>query len=101
MVAGSSFDVRSNTQKDSYDDSEHRTIADQLDWRNYAEDDPAQANDSKPVLDNQSGKYARKHVPLLCFSKIQRQSFRNVVSVDTKNPHNAFVGDIENFRKDP
>ena len=101
MIAGSSFDVRSNTQKDFQDDSDHRTIADQLDWRNYAEDYPAHTNDPKPVLDNQRGKYARKHVPFLSFNKIQRESFRNVVSVDTKNPHNAFVGDIENFRKDP
>jgi len=78
MIAGSSFDVRSNTQKDFYDDSDHRTVANQLDWRNYAEDYPAHTNDPKPVLDNQRGTYARKHVPFLSFNKIQRESFRNV-----------------------
>jgi hypothetical protein len=37
----------------------------------------------------------------LSFEKIQKESYRNVVSVDTKDPHNSFVTAIEMFRKDP
>jgi hypothetical protein len=37
----------------------------------------------------------------LSFEKIQKESYGNVVSVDTKDPHNAFVTAIEMFRKDP
>jgi len=101
MIAGSSFGVRNDSQKDFPDDREHRTIADLLDWSNYAEDYPAKPNDVKPFLSDEKGKYARKHVPFLSFKKIQSESFRNVVSVDSKNPNNAFVTDIQNFRKDP
>jgi len=55
----------------------------------------------QPYLESSKGKYARKHVPFLSFEKIQKESYGNVVSVDTKDPHNAFVTAVEMFRKDP
>jgi len=97
MVAGSSFGVRSNEQITLPDDSSHRTIADFLDWKNYAEDYPSEP---EPFLGDR-GKYARKHVPFLSFAKVQQESFGNVVSVDTQDPHNRFVADVEGFRSDP
>ena len=97
MVAGSSFGVRSNDQITLPDDDSHRTIADFLDWKNYAEDYPSQP---QPFLGDR-GKYSRKHVPFLSFAKIQHESFGNVVSVSTKDPHNRFVADVEDFRSDP
>jgi hypothetical protein len=101
MIAGSTFGARNDSQKDFPDDREHRTIGDLLEWSNYAEDYPATPTDAKPFLDDERGKYARKHVPFLSFKKIQSESFHNVVSVDPKNPSNAFVTDIQNFRRDP
>jgi hypothetical protein len=98
MIAGTSFGIRSDRQTNFPDDPQHRTIANFLDWKNYAEDYPT---DVKPYLGAGEGKYARKHVPFLSFEKIQRESYHNVVSVDTKDPHNAFVTAIEMFRKDP
>src|SRR6202140_695909 len=98
MIAGSSFGMHSDHQVNFPDDPQHRTIADLLDWKNYAEDYPTNV---QPYLGVASGKYARKHVPFLSFEKIQKESYQNVVSVDTKNPHNAFVTAIEMFRKDP
>src|ERR1700730_16034649 len=98
MIAGSSFGTRSDHQISFPDDAEHRTIGDLLDWKNYAENYPSGV---QPYLDASKGKYARKHVPFLSFEKIQKESYRNVVSVDTKDPHNAFVTAIEMFRKDP
>jgi hypothetical protein len=98
MIAGTSFGMHSDRQINLPDDAEHRTIADLLDWKNYAENYPT---DVQPYLRADEGKYARKHVPFLSFEKIQKQSYRNVVSVDTKDPHNAFVTAIEMFRKDP
>jgi len=97
MVAGSLFGVRSNDQITLPDDNSHRTIADFLDWKNYAEDYPSQP---QPFLGDR-GKYSRKHVPFLSFAKIQQESFGNVVSVSTKGPHNRFVADVEDFRNDP
>ena len=97
MVGGSMFGVRSNDQVTLPDDNSHRTIADFLDWRNYAEDYPSEP---QPFLGDR-GKYFRKHVPFLSFAKIQQESFGNVVSVSTKNPHNRFVADVEDFRSDP
>ncbi|MBZ5545303.1 MAG: zinc dependent phospholipase C family protein [Acidobacteriia bacterium] len=97
MVAGSLFGVRSNDQITLPDDNGHRTIADFLDWKNYAEDYPSQP---QPFLGDR-GKYSRKHVPFLSFAKIQQESFGNVVSVSTKDPHNRFVADVEDFRSDP
>jgi hypothetical protein len=98
MISGSSFGMRSDRQVNLPDDAQHRTIADFLDWKNYAEDYPT---DVQPYLQAAKGKYARKHVPFLSFEKIQKESYRNVVSVDTKDPHNAFVTAVEMFRKDP
>jgi hypothetical protein len=98
MIAGSSFGMHSDRQINLPDDAEHRTIADLLDWTNYAENYPT---DLQPYLEADKGKYARKHVPFLSFEKIQKESYRNVVSVDTKDPHNAFVTAVEMFRKDP
>jgi hypothetical protein len=97
MVGGSMFGVRSNDQVTLPDDNSHRTIADFLDWRNYAEDYPPEP---QPFLGDR-GKYFRKHVPFLSFARIQQESFGNVVSVSTKNPHNRFVADVEDFRSDP
>ncbi len=97
MVGGSLFGVRSNDQITFPDDNSHRTIADFLDWKNYAEDYPSQP---QPFLGDR-GKYSRKHVPFLSFAKIQQESFVNVVSVSTKDPHNRFLADVEDFRSDP
>jgi hypothetical protein len=101
MIAGSSFGVRSDTQHTFADDGQHPTIGDLLDWKNYAENYPSSPTVKQPFLGNGKGKYARKHVPFLSFRKIQLQSFRNVVAVDTRDPHNAFVTDVEMFRRDP
>jgi hypothetical protein len=98
MVAGSSFGMHSDRQINLPDDAQHRTIADLLDWTSYAENYPSHR---QPYLEADEGKYARKHVPFLSFEKIQRESYRNVVSVDTKDPHNSFVTAVEMFRKDP
>jgi hypothetical protein len=98
MIAGSSFGMHSNSQINLPDDAQHRTIADLLDWKNYAENYPTSV---QPYLKADAGKYARKHVPFLSFVKIQKESYNNVVSVDTKDPHNAFVTEVEMFRKDP
>lgn len=98
MIAGTSFGMHSDRQINLPDDAQHRTIADLLDWKNYAENYPT---DVQPYLEADEEKYARKHVPFLSFEKIQKESYRNVVSVDTKDPHNAFVTAIEMFRKDP
>jgi len=98
MVAGSSFGMHSDRQINLPDDAQHRTIADFLDWTSYAENYPPHV---QPYLEADEGKYARKHVPFLSFEKIQKQSYRNVVSVDTRDPHNSFVTAVERFRKDP
>src|SRR6202045_112249 len=98
MIAGSSFGMHSDHQISFPDDAEHRTIGDLLDWKNYAESYPF---GTQPYLDASKGKYARKHVPFLSFEKIQKESYRNVVSVDTKDPHNAFVAGGEMFKKNP
>jgi Phosphoesterase family len=37
----------------------------------------------------------------LSFQKIQKQSFRNVVSVDTNDKRNAFITDVMNAKKNP
>ncbi len=97
MIAGSSFGRHSDRQVNFPDDAQHRTIGDLLDWKNYAENYPT---DVQPYLEADEGKYARKHVPFLSFVKIQKESYRNVVSVDTKDTHNAFVTEVELFRKD-
>jgi hypothetical protein len=103
LISGSTFGIhglRGDGQHNFPDDSEHKTIADLLDWKNYAENYP-----SKPVpyLGDGGGKdapkYARKHVPFLSFEKVQKQSFKNVIPVDTNNKHNAFITDVENSRK--
>ena len=98
MIAGTSLGMHSDHQINLPDDAQHRTIADMLDWTNYAESYP---NHVPPYLAGSEGKYARKHVPFLSFEKIQKEGYRNVVSVDTKDPHNAFVTAVEMFRKDP
>ena len=102
MISGSTFGIHGffgDSQKDLPDDAQHKTIGDFLDWKNYAENYPAKPGQGPYLYD--AAKYARKHVPFLSFKKIQTQSFRNVVSVDTKDPHNTFVTDIENSRRDP
>lgn len=102
LIAGSTFGMRGifgDDQKDFPDDNQHRTIGDELDWRNYAEEYPGKPGKAAYLFD--ASKYARKHVPFLSFVKVQKQEPQNVVSVDTKNPHNAFVTDVENSRLDP
>jgi acid phosphatase len=97
MVAGSMFGVQSNDQVTLPDDSSHRTIGDFLDWKNYAEDYPSEL---QPILGDR-GKYVRKHVPFLSFARIQQEGFGNAASVSTKDPHNRFAADVEDFRSDP
>ena len=106
MIAGSDFGVHSplyfsDNQRNFSDDSAHRTIADLLNWKNYAEDYPASPTAERPFLGNRSGRYVRKHVPFLSFRAIQKKSFRNVIGVDTHARDNAFVGDIAAFIADP
>jgi hypothetical protein len=102
MISGSTFGIHGlfgDAQKDFPDDPQHKTIADSLDWKNYAENYPAKPG-SEPYLYD-GAKYARKHVPFLSFKKVQTQSFKNVVSVDTRDAHNTFITDVENSRKNP
>jgi Phosphoesterase family len=106
MIAGSDFGIHrpqllSDNQRTFNDDSEHRTIADLLNWKNYAEDYPASATAEKPFLGDRNGRYVRKHVPFLSFRGVQNRSFHNVVGVDTHAPNNAFVADIGSFIANP
>jgi acid phosphatase len=106
MIAGSDFGIHnpiifSDNQRTFNDDDEHRTIADLLNWRNYAEDYPAPPTAPKPFLGSHKGRYARKHVPFLSFRGVQNKSFHNVVAVDTHTRDNAFVTDIGSFIADP
>jgi len=106
MIAGSDFGTHkpqllSDNQRTFNDDSEHRTIGDLLNWKNYAEDYPASPTAAKPFLGDRNGRYARKHVPFLSFRSVQKKSFHNVVAVDTHAKDNAFVGDIGSFIADP
>lgn len=101
MIAGSTLERDgSDKQKNFPDTIEDRTIADLLDWRNYAENYPGSDKDCYFLKDPSGSKYARKHVPFLSFIKVQKESCQRVVSVDTKTG-NPFVTDISNFRKDP
>ncbi len=106
MIAGSDFGTHkplllSDNQRTFNDDNKHRTIADLLNWKNYAEDYPASRTAQKPFLGDRKGRYARKHVPFLSFREVQNKSFHNVVAVDTHVRDNAFVTDIGNFIGDP
>ena len=72
MIAGSDFGTHrplllSDRQRTFNDDSEHRTIADLLNWKNYAEDYPASPTARKPFVGDRKGRYVRKHVPFLSF----------------------------------
>jgi hypothetical protein len=65
MIAGSDFGTHkpqllSDNQRNFKDDSQHRTIGDLLNWKNYAEDYPALPSAEKPFLGDRSGKYVRK-----------------------------------------
>ncbi|MGH9547467.1 MAG: alkaline phosphatase family protein [Terriglobales bacterium] len=106
MIAGSDFGshkplVFSDSQRTFNDDSEHRTIGDLLNWKNYAEDYPASPTAQKPFLGDHKGRYVRRHVPFLSFRAVQNKSFHNVVAVDTHDQANAFVTDIGSFISDP
>jgi len=106
MIAGSDFGTHrpllfSDNQRTFNDDSEHRTIADLLNWKNYAEDYPASPTAAKPFLGDRKGRYVRRHVPFLSFRSIQSKSFHDVVAVDTHAKDNAFVTDIGSFIADP
>lgn len=105
MIAGSDFrthspQLLSDNQKNFRDDNEHRTIADLLNWKNYAEDYPAAPDAGKPFLGDR-GRYVRRHTPFLSFQAIQTKTFHQVVRVDTHEEKNAFVTDISNFIADP
>jgi hypothetical protein len=105
MIAGSDFGTHkpqllSDNQRNFKDDSQHRTIGDLLNWKNYAEDYPALPSTERPFLGDRRGRYVRKHVPFLSFLSVQRKSFHNVVAVDTHANDNAFVGDIGSFIAD-
>jgi phosphoesterase family protein len=103
MISGSTFGRKGllfgDNQKDFPDDNQHRTIGDLIEWKNYAEDYPAKPG-QPPYLKARSRRYARKHVPFLSFKKIQKKGYENVVGVETKDPHNNFVTDVSNSRKD-
>jgi hypothetical protein len=106
MIAGSDFGIHrpqvlSDRQRTFPDDAEHRTIADLLSWKNYAEDYPASSTAQEAFLGDRRGRYARKHVPFLSFRAVQKKSFQNVISVDTHAQNNAFVTDIGSFVADP
>src|SRR5271157_5177575 len=106
MIAGSDFgthtpQILSDRQRTFNDDREHRTIADLLNWKNYAEDYPASPTAQRPFIGDRSGRYVRKHVPFLSFREVQKKYFRNVVAVDTHDQNNAFVADIGSFIADP
>ena len=106
MVAGSDFGTHrpqllSDNQRTFNDDNEHRTIADLLNWKNYAEDYPASPTSQRAFLGDRKGRYARKHVPFLSFREVQNKTFHNVIGVDTHDQHNAFVSDISGFIADP
>src|ERR1022692_333272 len=86
MIAGSDFGTHSplllsDRQRTFNDDSAHRTIADLLNWKNYAEDYPASPTAQKPFIGDRSGRYVRKHVPFLSFRAVQNKNFHNVVAV--------------------
>ena len=103
MISGSTFGMHGwfgDSQQNFPDDDKHKTIADVVDWKNYAENYPAKEG-KPPYLGDDGGRYARKHVPFLSFQKIQKKGYENVVAVDTNDPHNAFVTDVANTRKDP
>jgi hypothetical protein len=103
MISGNTFGLHGlfgDSQKDFPDDPQHRTIADLMDWKNYAENYPAKPGQPPFLGDSDGKKYARKHVPFLSFQKIQKGSSQNVVSVDTRDSHNTFVTDVENSKKD-
>ncbi len=106
LIAGSDFGTHkpqllSDSQRNFRDDSEHKTIGDFLNWKNYAEDYPALPTDNQPFLRDRSGRYVRKHVPFLSFRRVQKNSFKNVVRVDTHDKDNLFVRDIGSFIADP
>lgn len=106
LIAGSDFgthspQIFSDNQRTFNDDTAHRTVADLLNWKNYAEDYPASPASAKPFLGSSKGRYVRKHVPFLSFRSVQKKSFHNVVGVDTHSPDNAFVTDVGSFVADP
>lgn len=73
FVGGDTFGIKSDKQVNL---SGKSTIADlleqkALDWRAYAEDYPGNC-----FLRDSSGSYARKHVPFLSFTEIQRDKAR-------------------------
>jgi len=104
MIAGSDFDthkrINTDAQVDLPANNEHRSIANLLNWKNYAEDYPAKPGDPKPFLGDGKGRYARKHVPFLSFKEVQAKSFQNVIAVDPNDKNNAFVSDIRAFVAD-
>lgn len=71
-----------STPGDRQIDVDFPTIGDRLEaqgltWKNYAEGYPGQPGSC--FLGEREGKYARKHVPFLSFSGVQRAGCKNVV----------------------
>src|SRR6202011_5744675 len=74
MIAGSDF----GTHTPLLLSDRQRTIADLLNWKNYAEDYPASPTAGRPFLGDRKGRYVRKHVPFLSFRSVQDKNFHNV-----------------------
>lgn len=88
MVAGTTFNVKN----DKNIDLNERHIGDLLeeskkDWKVYAEDYPGNC-----FLGNKSGDYARKHVPFMSFTNVQKNSQRCAKIVEAKE----FLADFKN-----
>src|SRR6201981_2831303 len=106
MIASSDFGTHtpqllSDNQRNFADDSEHKTIGDLLNWKNYAEDYPASPTAGRPFLGDRKARTLGKTEPFLSFRSVQKKSFQNVVAVDTHAQDNAFVMDIGSFIADP
>lgn len=109
MIAGTDFEIHrggsylGDKQRNFPDDSEHRTIADDLivaglNFKQYAEELPA-GNCPWSVSSQREpgsiGNYARKHVPFLSFREVQEKWCDRVIRVDSTNPNNYFVQDAK------
>ena len=115
MVAGTDFDVHrrvrffADRQIDFPDDAAHKTIADRLiasglDFKNYAEELPAENCPFR--IDNQHaakpnvGDYARRHVPFISFREVQEKWCDRVVRVDSTKGNSLLGLDDSTFIRD-
>jgi hypothetical protein len=109
MVAGTDFGVHhrgrllADNQMNIPDDPAHRTIADRLiaaglDFKQYAEELPAEAcpwNFSTQRVADKRGNYVRRHVPFLSFREVQQKWCDRVIRVDSSKSDNYFVQDAK------